>query len=170
MPTTCTATRNWPETPSTSLRCATQNRPDKRQANKMTYKTVFDVLWQKRGKSLTRSSGWGTWIRTKIDGVRVRCSTVELSPNGRLNARRPARAWRVNSEAGRGAQAPRSGVRAFPSPPAIPRASRRCGARPCASDLLDRHHPGRGLERAGDRRAYRIAAGQADFDLALLWP
>ncbi len=24
--------------------------------------------------------GWGTWIRTKIDGVRVRCSTVELSP------------------------------------------------------------------------------------------
>jgi hypothetical protein len=23
--------------------------------------------------------GWGTWIRTKIDGVRVRCSTVELS-------------------------------------------------------------------------------------------
>ncbi len=27
--------------------------------------------------------GWGTWIRTKIDGVRVRSSTVELSPNGR---------------------------------------------------------------------------------------
>jgi hypothetical protein len=26
------------------------------------------------------SFGWGTWIRTKIDGVRVRCSTVELSP------------------------------------------------------------------------------------------
>ena len=25
--------------------------------------------------------GWGTWIRTKIDGVRVRCSTVELFPN-----------------------------------------------------------------------------------------
>ena len=25
--------------------------------------------------------GWGTWIRTKIDGVRVRCSTVELSPS-----------------------------------------------------------------------------------------
>jgi hypothetical protein len=24
--------------------------------------------------------GWGTWIRTKIDGVRVCCSTVELSP------------------------------------------------------------------------------------------
>ena len=31
--------------------------------------------------------GWGTWIRTKIDGVRVRCSTVELSPNGHLKAR-----------------------------------------------------------------------------------
>src|ERR1700737_3248790 len=28
----------------------------------------------------TRLPGWGTWIRTKIDGVRVRCSTVELSP------------------------------------------------------------------------------------------
>jgi hypothetical protein len=24
--------------------------------------------------------GWGTWIRTKINGVRVRCSTIELSP------------------------------------------------------------------------------------------
>jgi hypothetical protein len=24
--------------------------------------------------------GWWTWIRTKIDGVKVRCSTVELSP------------------------------------------------------------------------------------------
>ena len=24
--------------------------------------------------------GWGTWIRTKIDGVRVRSSTVELFP------------------------------------------------------------------------------------------
>ena len=31
-----------------------------------------------------KSSGWGTWIRTKIDGVRVRCSTVELSPTSRL--------------------------------------------------------------------------------------
>jgi hypothetical protein len=28
----------------------------------------------------TGLAGWGTWIRTKIDGVRVRCSTVELSP------------------------------------------------------------------------------------------
>ena len=27
-----------------------------------------------------KMNGWGTWIRTKIDGVRVRCSTVELSP------------------------------------------------------------------------------------------
>ena len=26
--------------------------------------------------------GWGTWIRTKIDGVRVRCSTIELFPTG----------------------------------------------------------------------------------------
>jgi hypothetical protein len=28
----------------------------------------------------TELRGWGTWIRTKINGVRVRCSTVELSP------------------------------------------------------------------------------------------
>lgn len=33
-------------------------------------------------KTKTEESGWGTWIRTKINGVRVRCSTVELSPNG----------------------------------------------------------------------------------------
>jgi hypothetical protein len=31
-------------------------------------------------ENLAISSGWGTWIRTKIDGVRVRSSTVELSP------------------------------------------------------------------------------------------
>src|SRR5665213_1526737 len=31
----------------------------------------------------TGGSGWGTWIRTKIDGVRVRCSTVELFPKRR---------------------------------------------------------------------------------------
>src|ERR1700691_4375391 len=28
----------------------------------------------------TNAIGWGTWIRTKINGVRVRCSTIELSP------------------------------------------------------------------------------------------
>ncbi len=28
--------------------------------------------------------GWGTWIRTKIDGVRVRCSTIKLFPSGRF--------------------------------------------------------------------------------------
>ncbi len=32
------------------------------------------LIWPIRG------IGWGTWIRTKINGVRVRCSTVELSP------------------------------------------------------------------------------------------
>ena len=26
------------------------------------------------------TAGWGTWIRTKIDGVRVRSSTIELFP------------------------------------------------------------------------------------------
>lgn len=24
--------------------------------------------------------GWGTWTRTKTNGVRVRCSTLKLSP------------------------------------------------------------------------------------------
>jgi hypothetical protein len=33
---------------------------------------AFEIKWKLRG--------WGTWIRTKINGVRVRCSTVELSP------------------------------------------------------------------------------------------
>ena len=31
-------------------------------------------------------SGWGTWIRTKTSGVRVRCSTLKLFPS-----RKPAR-------------------------------------------------------------------------------
>ena len=31
-------------------------------------------------KFSAKSVGWGTWIRTKINGVKVRCSTVELSP------------------------------------------------------------------------------------------
>jgi hypothetical protein len=53
-----------------------------------------------------RMAGWGTWIRTKIDGVRVRCSTVELSPNGRSKrAGRRAGDSGVNSEAGAPAQA-----------------------------------------------------------------
>ena len=26
-------------------------------------------------------AGWGSWIRTRTDGVRVRCSTVKLIPN-----------------------------------------------------------------------------------------
>jgi hypothetical protein len=69
-------------------------------------------------KTVMISSGWGTWIRTKIDGVRVRSSTVELSPNGRLRARFRARAWRVNSEAARAAQAFRTNGRAVQCPPA----------------------------------------------------
>ncbi len=31
--------------------------------------------------SYIHTTGWGTWIRTKIDGVRVRCSTIKLFPN-----------------------------------------------------------------------------------------
>jgi hypothetical protein len=38
--------------------------------------------WRRTEKPM-KSSGWGTWIRTKIDGVRVRSSTVELFPNRR---------------------------------------------------------------------------------------
>jgi hypothetical protein len=38
------------------------------------------MFYFKFEKSRKRSNGWGTWIRTKILGVRVRCSTVELSP------------------------------------------------------------------------------------------
>jgi hypothetical protein len=90
--------------------------------------------------------GWGTWIRTKIDGVRVRCSTVELSPNGRSRRGSSRGDSGVNSEAGALAQALLS-----------------------ASDLLHRDHSGRRFERAGDRRADRIVAGQADFDLAVVW-
>ena len=31
--------------------------------------------------------GWGTWTRTKINGVRVRRSTIELFPNRRCRVR-----------------------------------------------------------------------------------
>ncbi len=27
------------------------------------------------------NTGWGTWIRTKIDEVKVSCSTIKLFPN-----------------------------------------------------------------------------------------
>jgi hypothetical protein len=46
---------------------------------------VKNVAW--RPNTRGRSGGWGTWIRTKILGVRVRCSTVELSPNKPLKYR-----------------------------------------------------------------------------------
>lgn len=32
---------------------------------------------------LLKEIGWGTWTRTKINGVRVRRSTIELFPNDR---------------------------------------------------------------------------------------
>ena len=31
--------------------------------------------------SVADLTGWGSWIRTRTDGVRVRCSTVKLIPN-----------------------------------------------------------------------------------------
>lgn len=39
---------------------------------------------------LLRVLGWETWIRTKINGVRVRCSTIELFPNSRRALDAPA--------------------------------------------------------------------------------
>ncbi len=54
-----------------------------------------------RCSQVLENTGWGTWIRTKIDGVRVRSSTVELSPNGRSREG----AGGVNSEEGGPAQA-----------------------------------------------------------------
>jgi hypothetical protein len=45
----------------------------------------------------TELRGWGTWIRTKIDGVRVRYFTVERSPAqwtakfGRMDVSEPRR-------------------------------------------------------------------------------
>ena len=55
------------------------------------------------------TAGWGTWIRTKINGVRVRCSTVELSPKA---SRMPASlCGRLSTEIGRALQGP-PGMRA----------------------------------------------------------
>ena len=34
----------------------------------------------------TAWNGWGTWIRTKTNGVRVRCSTIKLSPTEAAHA------------------------------------------------------------------------------------
>ncbi len=52
-------------------------------------------------------SGWGTWIRTKTNGVRVRCSTVKLSPSRRGNEALPAGAG-LTSRSNRAAQVPSS--------------------------------------------------------------
>ncbi len=56
----------------------------------VTFRQPFDMLAEAVAAPIPAKppfrrktgSGWGTWIRTKINGVRVRCSTVELSPNG----------------------------------------------------------------------------------------
>ena len=74
----------------------------------------------------------------------------------------------LNSEAKAAAQALR--FRAI-APAVVFRKRRRRGTREVrASNMLDRHHSRRGLQRAGERGADRIAAGQADFDLAVLGP
>ena len=44
-------------------------------------KTLSGTTGKSINQGLLGKIGWGTWIRTKINGVRVRRSTVELFPN-----------------------------------------------------------------------------------------
>lgn len=61
----------------------------------VTYSLHRQLCWQRRQVKALQAlgaqqskhrqyqkerAGWGTWIRTKIDGVRVRSSTIELFP------------------------------------------------------------------------------------------
>ena len=70
----CCQTRPWPAANITAT-----NSP------KRAPKRIIPAA-PRQTKTVMKSTGWGTWIRTKIDGVRVRSSTVELSPNGPLGA------------------------------------------------------------------------------------
>jgi hypothetical protein len=55
-------------------------RPDGQSATAAQH---FPGLLQEPGNSPPAARyGWGSWIRTRINGVRVRGSTVELSPTG----------------------------------------------------------------------------------------
>ncbi len=45
------------------------------------------VIWPAKPKPDRAKAGWGTWIRTRTDGVRVRRSTVNLFPNRSLTHR-----------------------------------------------------------------------------------
>jgi hypothetical protein len=90
--------------------------------------------------------GWGTWIRTKTNRVRVCCATVTPFPNGiaeqiqyltELSNCGRKRVWR------------KSRLRRGSVLPARPWAGKRCGARVCA----------RGIERHGGRHAH----GHADL-------
>jgi hypothetical protein len=49
-----------------------------KSANRTVRRSIGSAL--KVAWSCVKSIGWGTWIRTKINGVRVRRSTVELFP------------------------------------------------------------------------------------------
>ena len=42
--------------------------------------------------------GWGTWIRTTIHGVRVRCPAIERSPNSMKGLHLHKIPWIVNRE------------------------------------------------------------------------
>lgn len=55
-----------------------------------------------RGKiaSIAEEIGWGTWIRTRTNGVRVRWSTVNLFPKVRCRALPVASVWRAYKQNG----------------------------------------------------------------------
>ena len=52
-------------------------------------KTGSGTTGKSRNQGLLGRIGWGTWIRTKINGVRVRRSTVELFPSSGTRLARP---------------------------------------------------------------------------------
>ncbi len=50
-----------------------------------TFKNIYDYCMKTAALKMLlfiiSKIGWGTWIRTKINGVRVRCSTIKLFPS-----------------------------------------------------------------------------------------
>jgi hypothetical protein len=73
---------------TTSSPCATRGpRPRGKNIRDKNFCALMSTIVEHLNKrlrstrSLYFSNGWGTRIRTWIDGVRVRCPTVERSPN-----------------------------------------------------------------------------------------
>ncbi len=54
----------------------------RRQSRTQPKKSPVALVARSAKSQILRIFGWGTWIRTKIDRVRVGSSTVELSPTG----------------------------------------------------------------------------------------